>query len=205
MDIMNLSNPLLDAIPGPRGRLLATLAQLEIPVTVRALARHAEVSHQTALNIVNDLSASGVVSATRAGNALLISLNRDHLLAEPLISMLRTRARLVQRLRTELATWPHLAAAWLFGSASQGTGDRTSDVDLLLVAETSMSSDQWVGATAQLMESVLLWTGNQPQLVEHTRHSFEQLARSDGSLISAVRADGIALTPQTGSLFRRTA
>ena len=56
-----------------------------------------------------------------------------HILAEPLISLGRTRARLIQRLTGELDAWPLLAGAWLFGSAARGTGDRESDVDLLLV------------------------------------------------------------------------
>ena len=46
---MYLANPLEDVIPGARGRLLATIVQLEVPVTIRALARHAGVSPQTAL------------------------------------------------------------------------------------------------------------------------------------------------------------
>ena len=92
---MDLGRPLADLIPGPRGQLLATLAQLETPVTVRALARYAAVAPQTALNLVNDLADAGIVSAERAGSAQLISLNRAHLLAEPLISLARTRARLI--------------------------------------------------------------------------------------------------------------
>lgn len=202
---MDLGRPLADLIPGPRGQLLATLAQLETPVTVRALARYAAVAPQTALNLVNDLADAGIVSAERAGSAQLISLNRAHLLAEPLISLSRTRARLIQRLTGELAAWPHLAGAWLFGSAARGTGDRGSDVDLLLVADASTQTAQWAGATAQLADHVLSWTGNQAQLVEHTRSSFAQLVGSDNPMVAAVRAEGIALTPHSRSLLRRAA
>ena len=84
---MDLGRPLADIIPGPRGQLLATLAQLEAPVTVRALARYADVAPQTALNVVNDLADAGIVSAERAGSAQMITLNRAHILAEPLISL----------------------------------------------------------------------------------------------------------------------
>jgi predicted nucleotidyltransferase len=202
---MDLGRPLADLIPGPRGQLLATLAQLETPVTVRALARYAAVAPQTALNLVNDLADAGIVSAERAGSAQLISLNRAHLLAEPLISLSRTRARLIQRLTGELAAWPLLAGAWLFGSAARGTGDRGSDVDLLLVAESSTQTAPWAEATAQLADHVLSWTGNQAQLIEHTRSSFAQLVGSDNPMVAAVRAEGIALTPHSRSLLRRAA
>jgi predicted nucleotidyltransferase len=205
LDDMHLGDPLADIIPGPRGQLLATLAQLEAPVTVRALARYAGVAPQTAINVVNDLADAGIVSAERAGSAHMITLNRAHILAEPLISLSRTRARLIQRLTDELATWPLLAAAWLFGSAARGTGDRESDVDLLLVAEASTQTARWADGTAQLAEHVLSWTGNHAQLVEHTRSSFVRLVRSDNPLVAAVRADGIALTPHSRSLLRQAA
>jgi predicted nucleotidyltransferase len=185
--------------------LLATLAQLEAPVTVRALARYADVAPQTALNVVNDLADAGIVSAERAGSAQLITLNRAHILAEPLISLSRTRARLIQRLTGELAAWPLLAGAWLFGSAARGTGDRESDVDLLLIAEASTQTAQWSDATARLADHVLSWTGNQAQLVEHTRSSFARLVRSDNPIVAAVRAEGISLTPGSRSLLRRVA
>jgi predicted nucleotidyltransferase len=205
LDDMHLGDPLADIIPGPRGQLLATLAQLEAPVTVRALARYAGVAPQTAINVVNDLADAGIVSAERAGSAHMITLNRAHILAEPLISLSRTRARLIQRLTDELATWPLLAAAWMFGSAARGTGDRESDVDLLLVAEASTQTARWADGTAQLAEHVLSWTGNHAQLVEHTRSSFVRLVRSDNPLVAAVRADGIALTPHSRSLLRQAA
>src|SRR5450759_335598 len=202
---MNLCRPLADVIPGPRGQLLATLAQLEAPVTVRALARHAGVAPQTALNIVGDLADAGLVSAERAGSAQMVILNRDHILAEPLISLSRTRARLVLRLTGELAAWPQLAGAWLFGSVARGTGDRESDVDLLLVAESSTQSARWTDSTKQLAEHVVSWTGNQAQLVEHTQSSFAHLVRSKNPIVAAIRADGVALTPGSRSLLRQVA
>jgi predicted nucleotidyltransferase len=202
---MELGRPLADVIPGPRGRLLGTLAQLEAPVTVRALARYADVAPQTALNLVNDLAAAGIVFTERAGSAQLIILNRSHILAEPLIALSRTRARLILRLTAELAAWPLLAGAWLFGSAARGTGDHQSDIDLLLVADSSTQTAQWADSTAQLMDHVLSWTGNQAQIVEHTRSSFAQLVRDDNPLVAAIRADGIALTPRGRGLLRQVA
>jgi predicted nucleotidyltransferase len=202
---MDLDCPLADMIPGSRGQLLATLAQLEAPVTVRALARYAGVAPQTALNVVNDLSGAGLVTAQRAGSAQMVALNRDHVLAEPLLSLSRTRARLIQRLTGELAAWPLLAGAWLFGSAARGTGGRQSDIDLLLVAEASTQTALWAEVTERLVDHVMSWTGNQAQLVEHTQDSFAHLVRSSNPIIAAIRADGIALTPGSRSLLRQAA
>jgi predicted nucleotidyltransferase len=202
---MDLGRPLSDVIPGPRGRLLGTLAQLEAPVTVRALARYADVAPQTALNLVNDLAVAGIVFTERAGSAQMIILNRSHIVAEPLLALSNTPARLILRLAAELATWPLLAGAWIFGSAASGTGDRKSDIDLLLVAESSTETAQWADSAAQLMDHVLSWTGNQAQVVEHTRSSLAQLVRDDNPLVAAIRTDGIALTPSARGLLRQLA
>lgn len=200
---MNVGFPLGDAIPGAHGRLLATLAQLEKPVSVRALARYSGTSPQTALSIVNDLSDTGLVAAERIGTALTVALNRDHILADPVIMIAMSRARLIEKLTRELAGWSTLAGAWLFGSAARGDGDRHSDIDLLLVAGTSITTALWAQHLARLVGQVHAWTGNEAQLVEHTTRSFAQLVRSDNSLIANLRLEGIALRPRSRDLLRR--
>jgi predicted nucleotidyltransferase len=203
--VVDLTWPMADVIPGPRGRLLATLVQLETPVTIRALARHADVAPQTALTVVNDLVAAGLVFTQRAGQAQLVTLNRSHLLAQPLVALSRTRARLIERLTRELSGWKDLAGGWLFGSVATGSGGRDSDVDILLVAEISTETVAWAEATARLADHVLSWTGNQVQLVEHSRGSFALLLRDHNRLVTAVQEEGIALTPGSKSLLRRSA
>jgi len=202
---MNLTRPLADVIHGPRAQLLATIVQIEAPMTVRALARHAGVAPQTALTVINDLADAGIVSAEAAGRAQMVSLNREHLLAEPLIALSRTRARLIDKLRNELAGWSGLAGAWLFGSAARGTGDRRSDIDILLVAEESTQTTQWSGSTARLVDYVLRWTGNQAQLIEHSRMSFTELVRDENRLVTAIRQEGVALTPASVKLLKAAA
>lgn len=172
-------------------------------MTVRALARHAGVAPQTALTVINELSEAGIVSANPAGSARMVSLNVAHLAAEPLISLARTRARLVTRLTDELAGWNGLAGAWLFGSAARGSGDRESDVDLLLVAENSTETASWAESAARIISDVHSWTGNPAQLVEHTTGSFARLVRDRNPLVDAIREDGIPLTPGSDALLRR--
>jgi predicted nucleotidyltransferase len=184
--------------------VLATLAQLAVPVTVRALARHAGVSPQGALQVVNDLTAAGIVTLTPAGRALMVSLNRDHLAAEPIVGLVGMRVRLVERLTGELAGWSNLAGGWLFGSAARGDGDLTSDIDLLVVADQK-TNEEWESACAELSRKVHAWTGNPTQLIEHTRRSFAALVRRRNPLIAALRSDGTPLTPSTPDLLRAAA
>jgi predicted nucleotidyltransferase len=202
---MNVARPYADLIPGPRGQLFAALVQLERPVTVRALARYAGVSPQGSLSIVNELSQAGLVFAERAGRSLLVSLNRDHIAAEPLSTLVMLRGRLIDRLRAELGTWPSLSGAWLFGSAARGDGGSDSDIDLLLVAESSVDDEGWSAATAELSDKVRAWTGNPVQVVEHTRQTFGQLVKRRNPLIASLVSEGIPLTDPSRELLRGVA
>jgi predicted nucleotidyltransferase len=199
---VDLGSPFSDVVPGARGQVLATLADLQESVTVRALARAAGVAPQTALSVVNDLAAAGLVRTQRAGQAQLVCLNRTHVLAQPLIALLRTRDRLTEMLMAEFAGWAGLAGAWLFGTAARPGGDRGSAIDLLLVASTSTELPAWGEATGRLVHQVQSWTGNRVQLVEHSRGSFALLIRGASPLVATIRADGIPLTPGCQSLLR---
>jgi predicted nucleotidyltransferase len=202
---MDVGRPWAEVISGARGAVLATLVQLEVPVTVRTLARHAGVSPQGALRLVNDLARAGLVRAEPAGRSLMVSLNREHLAAEPVAALVSLRARLVERLAGELAGWGDLAGAWLFGSAARGDGDTESDIDLVVVAARSIDTDHWSRQAADLVNRVQAWTGNQAQLVEHTRRTFGALVRANNPLVDALRQEGIPLTPKTRQLLRRAA
>lgn len=202
---MDVARPSADVIPGARGAVLLTLAQLERPVTVRTLARHAHVSPQGALRLVNNLARAGLVSVEPAGKSLMVTLNRDHLAAEPLIALMSLRARLVERLVAELAGWDDLAGAWLFGSAARGDGDPESDIDLLLVAKRSLATESWERQTTTLVDCVQRWTGNPVQIVEHTSRTFARLVRDRNPLVGAVRVEGIPLTPRSRQLPRAAA
>jgi predicted nucleotidyltransferase len=198
---VDLGSPLSDIVPGARGQVLATLADLQEPVTVRALARAAAVAPQTALSIVNDLAVAGLVRTQRAGQAQLVTLNLAHVLAHPLVALARTRHRLTELLSAELAGWAGLAGAWLFGPAARPGGDRGSAIDLLLVASTSTELPAWGEATGRLVHQVQGWTGNKVQIVEHSRGSFALLIRGANPLVAIIRAEGIPLTPGCQSLL----
>jgi predicted nucleotidyltransferase len=202
---MDVGRPFEDLLPGARGLVLLTLVQLESPVTVRALGRHAGVSAQQALRIVNDLAETGIVGTERVGQSLLVRLNRSHLLVEPLLALTATRSRLVERLRAELGGWSQLAGAWLFGSTARGDGNRSSDIDLLLVASRSIDSERWGRDAARLINDVASWTGNTVQLVEHTRSSFAVLVENRNPLVDAIRHEGIPLTDRSRQLLRTAA
>jgi predicted nucleotidyltransferase len=135
----------------------------------------------------------------------MVSLNRAHLAVEPLLALVSTRSRLVDRLTSELDGWSDLAGAWLFGSTARGDGGPDSDIDLLVVASRSIDSERWARRSTDLVTNAEAWTGNTVQLVEHTRRTFAQLVQADNPLVSALRTEGIPLTAKSRQLLRRAA
>ncbi|MGB2756109.1 MAG: nucleotidyltransferase domain-containing protein, partial [Acidimicrobiia bacterium] len=141
------------------------------------------------------------VSESVSGRSSMVSLNRSHLAAGPLIALAGLRGELIRRLRERLSAWPDLQGAWLFGSVARGEARTESDVDLLVVAD-DLDSPDLHQRLSQLQADVRVWTGNDLQLVEHSLSSWRKLARSENPLVEQIRLDGIALAGDTATLQR---
>jgi len=202
MTLVDLGTPLLDVSAGVRGALLQTLTRLERPVTRRQLAAAAGVAPGHGSAVIDELVRSGLVTETRAGRASMVTLNREHLAAEPLLALAGLRGELIRRLRARLSGWSDLAAGWMFGSVARGDAGMGSDVDLLVVTEDPDSADLH-GRLAQLHADVRSWTGNELQVVEHSPASWRRLVREKNPLVDEIRSDGIALTDGASGLFER--
>jgi hypothetical protein len=83
---MDLSLPLATVAPSLDAEVLTVLARTTAPLSGRrvgALARRG--SHQGVQRVLNRLVEHGLVLAEPASPAILYRLNRDHVLAEPLL------------------------------------------------------------------------------------------------------------------------
>jgi predicted nucleotidyltransferase len=200
---MNVSAPILDVVPGPRGLVLTALARLTGLCTGRSLAAQAGVPTAT---ILADLVDAGVVEATPAGRATLYSLNREHLTARAISELAGLRFDLVSGIKDQLADWDLApVAGWLFGSTARGDGHRDSDIDLLLVAPDTANRDRWERQVGALADHVERQTGNPVQIVEHTRASFLALEAARSSLTNALRVEGIELVDGSWSALAKAA
>jgi len=197
---MDLGSPVLDVAPGVRGALLQTLARLEQPVTRRRLAAAAGVAPGHASAVIEELIQAGLVGETMAGRSSMVMLNRNHLAAGPVLALAGLRGELIRRLRERVSAWPDLQGAWLFGSVARGNADRSSDVDLLIVADDLQSPDLHQ-RLSQLHADVRSWTGNDLQIVEHSHTSWRNLVGAKNPLVAQIRLDGVALTVDTASLL----
>lgn len=199
---MDLGSPVLDVAPAVRGSLLQALARLEQPVTRRQLAAVARVAPGNASAVIEELIRAGLVSETVAGRSSMVTLNRRHLAAGPVLALAGLRGELIRRLRERLSEWPDLRGAWLFGSVARGDADSDSDVDLLIVADDLESPDLHE-RLSQLYADIRSWTGNDLQVVEHSPSSWRKLVRTGNPLVEQIRLDGIALTDDAASLLER--
>jgi predicted nucleotidyltransferase len=199
---MDLGSPVLDVAPAVRGALLQALARLEQPVTRRQLAATAGVAPGNASVVIEGLIQTGLVGETIAGRSSMVALNRNHLMAGPVLALVGLRGELIRRLRERLSVWSDLHGSWLFGSVARGDADSDSDVDLLIVADDLQSSDLHE-RLSRLQADVRSWTGNDLQLVEHSLLSWRKLVRAKNPLVEQIRLDGIDLAGDTASLLGR--
>jgi predicted nucleotidyltransferase len=191
---MNVSAPILDVVPGPRGLVLSALVRLSGRSTGRALANQAGVPSATTARILADLVEAGIAEATPAGKAMLYCLNRDHLTARGLVELAGLRFEFVKGVRDEIGGWAEAPlAAWLFGSTARGDGDRDSDVDLFFITAPNTDAGRWQEQLGGLAARVEAMTGNSVQIVEHTFESFRMLEASGSGLTKSLRVDGIEL------------
>lgn len=205
---MNLSLPYTVALPKTDGQVLSALAGTTKPLGGREVARIAGVSQNGAWKALRRLVDQGVVIEEPAGGrALLYTLNRDHLAADPIIALTRLRSILIARLKEEVAGWevPPIHAS-VFGSAARGDGDTESDIDILIVRprDVAEEDDQWRSQIDSLATSVHSWTGNHAGIAEIPERDLSRLRRERPAVIEDVVADGIGLVgDEPSTLFRR--
>ena len=117
---MDLSLPFTAALSRTDGLVLSVLAGTTRPLGGREVARLAGLSQNGAWKARRRLVDQGVVIEQPAGGrAMLYTLNRDHLAAEPIITLTRLRSILIERLREHLSAWEvQPIHASMFGSAA---------------------------------------------------------------------------------------
>ena len=195
---MDLSQPLSSLVPSVDGDVLTVLARSQAPLTGRRVASLARRGSRPAVQaVLNRLVDHGVVHAQPAGPAVLYALNREHLLAGPVIAAVTTRDRLLTRLREHIEAWPVAALhTSLFGSTARGEAGPESDLDVVVIRPDHVVAGDpaWTGQLAELDEMVARWTGNSLSWFETDRAGLARGIREGEPVLDAVRSEGIHLT-----------
>jgi predicted nucleotidyltransferase len=175
------------------GSVLAALSRTTRPLTGREVARLAPEGSQPGVSkALARLADEGLVDRQEAGNAILYTLNREHLAAPAATMLVQLRDAVVERLREELMSWSvQPVHASIFGSAARGDGDSDSDVDLLVVrpADTADDDQRWRAQLDRLRHSIIRWTGNPASISEIPEAEVDRLRSERPPVIDAVSRD----------------
>ncbi len=205
---VDLSLPFAAALSKTDGQVLSVLAETTRPLGGREVARLAAVSQNGAWKALRRLVDQGVVIEQPAGGrSMLYTLNRDHIAAEPIITLTRLRSILIERLKEHLVGWEvQPIHASMFGSAARGDGDTASDIDLFVIRprDVEEEDERWRSQIDALAAAVHSWTGNHAGIAEIPERDLARLRRERPPVVENVTADGITLMgDEPSSLFRR--
>jgi predicted nucleotidyltransferase len=189
------------------GAVLGVLAATNRPLSGREVARLApEGSTPGVWKALSRLTEQGLLDREEAGNALLYSLNREHVAAPAAELLTSLRAALIDRLSRHVQGWEvgpaHLS---IFGSLARGDGDASSDVDVFVVRPKPTNADdaQWRAQLDDLATAVRRWSGNRAGISEVAEADIARLARERPPIVEQIACDAITLAgPDAGSLFR---
>ncbi len=206
---MDLAQPLSTLIPTLEADVLTVLARSSEPLTGRRLAQLGRRgSHPAVQKVLDRLVDAGLVEMQPAGPARLYRLNRDHLLAGPVLACVAGRQTLLERLRGAITSWQQPCVhASLFGSLARGEAGPRSDIDVLVVRPARVPVDDpvWQRQLHDLELRAARWTGNPLAWFETTEGDL--LRAMDGTeepVVSLWRDDAVNLAgePLTSLLTR---
>lgn len=187
-----LQRPFEALTPTLDGPVLQVLAGADTQFSVsRVTALVGDASTAGVRKVLNRLASQGLVSRHGDGVAYLYQLNRDHLLAGPVLEIARARESLRDRVAEHVAMWsrPPLLLA-LFGSAARGQMHPESDLDLLAVAADTDADDRWLDDLGGLCDAMTSWTGNDARPLVLTP---EELASGDDAVVVEIGRDALVL------------
>ncbi|WP_432509453.1 nucleotidyltransferase domain-containing protein [Kineococcus auxinigenes] len=192
---MDPSNPLRTLAPTVDADVLQVLARTQRPLSGVTVANLSGRSYARTRACLHRLVEHGLVTAQDAGSAVLYALNRQHVLADPVLAAVGSTASVEALLVERLAGWdPPARAVVLFGSWARGEAGPDSDLDLLLVRHDAVDADgawgEQVHATGQALEVL---TGNAVQFVQITGSQLATAVREGQPLIIGLRQDGRVL------------
>lgn len=172
--VLNCLAVLADGASGHRIHELSGVKTLR--TTQRVLARLAEI---------------GLVDIRPVGLANQYSLDRAHILWEPIKTLLATPARLDEQISQILSKTftMHIAGAALYGPFASGDATNGSNIDILIVWATNDAVTGRVEFIDKASEQIRRLTGNPVQVLPVTQAEITDLTLADDPLIKSLRAN----------------
>ncbi len=177
--------------------MLAVLARSGLPLTGLQTARLADASPERVRQVLIRLREDGLVTARRAGSAVLHEANRDHLLWNAVARLVHDADQVVHSLKGRISVAigdvlgnraPHVTAA-LFGSVARGESRQDSDVDVLLITPDEIGESDVEALVERVIDTVQISTGNVCNVYAASRARFDELVATADPMIPSWVAD----------------
>lgn len=194
---MQLNRPFATVTPTLDGDVLSVLATADVTFTIPQIQRLVSTASGEGIRkVLTRLTAQGVVLHDQVGRTNTYRLNREHIAAEPILTLSRLTAIFLDRLETHLGEWgAELKYAAVFGSAATGQMTLDSDIDVFLVRAPNRDEDSelWEQQVSELARLVTAWTGNDGRVVEYTEDELRVAAAAGEPLLGEVARQGLTV------------
>ncbi len=194
---MDLASPLRTIAPGLDSAVLQVLAGTESSLSASQIARLAQRGSRAGqLPVLSRLVEHGLVIADRANQGYMYSLNRQHVLAGPVLAAMRARSIILERLTAAAdALRPAPLNVSAFGSFARGQAGPTSDIDLLIITPSDAESgDEWLGQVHDLADRTLAWTGNRLEYLTLTLDRLRHLVEAGEPIVTSWLDEALTLS-----------
>lgn len=184
---MDVSMPISSVVPSLDGPVLVALTASLAPASLTDIHRRAARGSKSGVrDVLLRLVEDGLVHDVPGG----FVLNRDHVAAAAVIALADLHGELARRIRATVEDWGgEVALVGLFGSAARRDGDRSSDIDLLVVSD----APDLEALIDRLIDEVPVWTGNRAQVVGLRSTELARLRRAGEAIVAHWEADLYAI------------
>jgi predicted nucleotidyltransferase len=193
---MDFVRPMQAVIPGAQGRVLAVLAETTAELNLRTLARLAGISVAQASRVMPGLVELGLVERREVPPSSQFRLNREHVAAEAILDLSRSRERALRQIGDVAASLPvPPVAVIVFGSIARAEAGPESDLDVVVVRPDHVADDDegWGTSIEQWRERARAITGNPVEVIEVDLAEARRRLASTSTLWRDISRDGIAV------------
>lgn len=210
---MDLTSPARSVVPTLDAEVLVALAGITMPMTGRQISRLIEAKgHSGVGRVLERLRSQGIVNSTKAGNAFLFTLNREHVAFPAIESLMNLRGKLFNRMSDAISMWETLPiSVAIFGSAARGDGGVDSDIDILIVRheelhlngpknskktkklEPEKISEIWDFQLLEFSHLTYLWSGNRASLIQITKPQLKSMVARGEAMAASLRDEALII------------
>ena len=198
--------PIETLIPGVQGRVLGAVTRTETEMTIRTVARLADVSPQQASVVIAELVSMGLVARREAGSSALVCLDRENEAARVIIALSRLRESVIARL-TEIAhaISPAPESLIVFGSFARHETIATSDLDVLAIRAKGVPADDndWIDALGTWERVARRIVGNPVNMMVVSADEVPALLRRRSGPWRTIANEGVILMGRPLNAFTR--